>query len=267
MMAQTHSRTSEAAVFVTTGGLMAAYPALIVNTWLPQPIKEWLLVPAPLHPRLDAVYLPGSGIGKSVYTGLTGVEATARDIGALFLTLLFIWAIANFAGLLPDIDTPSSRSANLINEIGEDLGVKKHGPHRSNALLLALIWLLDLIPGAFSWFANKFMGGHRGIVHSLPFTLLISFAFGALTKAIPFIDTPFYGTLFAVAFATHLLVDSVTRLGVKPLAPFTHWRFHLLPFGLALETSSEKWNVFMQVVAVLITVWAFAFQIIPNLLG
>lgn len=282
MMGTTHSRTSEAAVFVTTALLLKADPWLATVSWLPPMLKEWLSVPSALRGGAGAgVNSATLGTGPTLAnTGTTSLTLSladparsvsqlgnssltegAREWGTISLTLFFIWLLANFAGQLPDIDTPGSRSANSFDRLGIKLG-SKH-----NLLLKILFGTLNFIPQSISWFASTFMQGHRGIVHSLPFTVLVAFGFGALCGAIPVLGTPFYGTLFGVAFATHLFVDAFTKVGIKPFAPFLGWKFHLLPFGFTLESSSAFWNTVMQIAAVLISLTAFLFGIVPALVG
>jgi len=269
MMASTHSRTSEAAVFVTTAALITAHHTVTGLTWLPEPLKEWLVPPASLLLWLPTRTNPASltaftqteqsgNVGGLLKTSL-GSGQQIQDLGTIGLTFLTIWAIANFAGQLPDIDTPSSRSANSLEKVGEHLG-SKH-----NVFLKLIFAILNIIPQSISWFANTFMDGHRGIVHSLPFTILISWAVGMLAKAVPFLGTPFYGTLFGVAFATHLFIDSFTKAGTRPFAPFINWKFHLLPGPFTLESSSGFWNIAMQVAAILVSLAAFGLGIIPAL--
>jgi inner membrane protein len=63
-----------------------------------------------------------------------------------------------------------------------------------------------------AWFST-----HRGLFHSLLFAGIFSFLVGYFWHS-------FYGWGLFVGYLAHLVGDSITPMGIKPLYPFLRWR-------------------------------------------
>lgn len=129
-------------------------------------------------------------------THIIGGAATGAAVGAC-LSLPFDQAVllafmAGLGGLVPDIDQASSTIAQGTGPIG---------------------WLIS----------RKFR--HRGILHT-PFMYL--FLNGLLYAAIqnPAANLYIFGLL--IGELSHLMLDSMNRIGIMWLWPFTDRRFHFL---------------------------------------
>ena len=124
--------------------------------------------------------------------GIASGLATAHALGVPLAVGATLGAIG---GLLPDIDHPQSLITSFI---------------------------------PFGWVAAKFIGGHRGLTHSL-ITLII----GTLAARQAVSDE--YLLVFAGAYLTHLVADMATPDGVPLLLPLPI-RFKLLPGGILRYT-------------------------------
>lgn len=142
---------------------------------------------------------------------LTGINAlwllTAIPYGITANNIALLSALAAVGGLLPDLDAAESKLKHL--RVG---GVKPFAL-LSPSLHRAL--------------------GHRGLLHSLAgFSLVVSIALSL---------APWWGwqpsLALGLGYASHLLTDSATRMGIPLLYPHPQ-RFHLLPLRWCIVTGS-----------------------------
>ena len=235
-----------ASTLATAYLLTRFYPTLILNnTMLPSPLKVALTPP----PQLVALFNNngiGIGIGIGAYPTSTSQNLSGDILGfsqgVLMLAGLTLLGIV--AGQLPDIDQPTSTIANSGRAVGRLL--KQRG---ILGFFVKLVFgIINILPQTLAWFANRFFSGHRGVVHSLLATMVLSIGFGYITYLT--LGSAFYGLLFASAYLSHLVVDMLTRSGIKLLLPLSKHDFWLLPPGLRFKADSEWQNTFVQALAV-----------------
>ena len=95
-------------------------------------------------------------------------------------------------------------------------------PSENKLTFVLIVLLASIIPDVDSRFSKigkkktfrilQFFVKHRGVVHSLTFLIIIG---GVLWYIFPLGFLP-----FLVGFGSHLLIDSLTRQGIRPFYPF-----------------------------------------------
>ena len=233
MNGRTHTITGAASVL---GATCATLQFRHNISDLPAPLSNILTPPASLTMSLDK---------------MTFVAAQV-ELPALSLTLLGLLLLGVVGGQFPDIDQPTSTIANS----GRAVGRMMHQHGLLGFLVKVLFWIINFIPQTMAWIANNFFGGHRGVVHSLLAMLVVSGLVGTATYFL--FGTAFYGTMFGVAYLTHLVADMFTRSGIKLLLPFSDHSFHLLPPGIRFKADSEWQNGLVQtlaMVAIVVSAW------------
>lgn len=172
-----------------------------------------------------------------------------RDPAALALAA----GAAVLGALLPDIDSATSTIRDATGtgarpdwkarRVARALGLRR-GP--VFWLVYGVLLVAFSVLSASTWLAVRTVaGGHRGRTHTL---LALVLLFGGAW----YIGLPPWALAFLVAYASHLLADSLTRSGIPLLWPLAGRRFHLLPFGIKLTTGS--WVEY--VIVAPITTWA-----------
>ena len=121
---------------------------------------------------------------------LTGI------FGRIDNSIVILLPVAIVASLLPDID---ASSAKIHYAAGGVLGIFKGS------------------------FYGKYFH-HRGLMHSLPVTLL----WFILLEIFFYNSTPLLAPVFALSYFSHSLIDGLNT-GVGYLYPFVHKRFALVP--------------------------------------
>lgn len=129
--------------------------------------------------------------------GVAAGLAVGLALNATFPEATGMALIGGVAALLPDIDHPNG-------QIRQKMGVAGH---------LSLFWL-----------------SHRGLTHTLPFTLLVAVLSFALAPDL--IQWP-----IVAGYTSHLVADSVTRRGIPLWWPLSNRPFHaFLPRPLRITT-------------------------------
>ena len=290
MNGRTHNLMGIASVAATTWGATALH-SWIVQT-LPLPIAQVLTPPAALlfgNAKLNAIAnagavqngtllangntnanvgaislalsdaTPGAGaipgpdsaisFANSV-AAVPSLSVTTHLLDAL-IALFVILLIGIIGGQFADIDQPTSTIANSGRTMGRL--AMRYGRVRNplaRLVIKVVAWFVNLLPRTMAYIANHYFGGHRGEVHTLLAVAIVSSLVGLVGGLVW--HTPFVGVLFAVAYISHLVVDSFTRSGVNWFAPFNRGQYHLLPRAMQFRSDSEWQNRLVQIVAVLI---------------
>jgi len=157
-----------------------------------------------------------SGVLSSlcIHAGITTFEQT-----------LLLWLLGTLAGLLPDIDSDSSTSLNLLFHMGYFALLSWLSFHRWNDLPLTYLWGAALaLYGVLRFVALPTftrITDHRGHCHSLLATLV--FALGAVVFCYQLLGTGaalswLAGLFTAVGVLTHLLLDEWAAIDWRGLS-------------------------------------------------
>ena len=242
MNGKTHQITGIATTLAATW-LCAANTELL-QSHLPAWLSPILTPPAPLQ------VLGGANTIKLGQLSLDTATGDAISAGQSLGLLAAALVMGIIAGQLPDLDTPDS----TISHYGMALSRKVKVKGIPGLLLKIAFWIVNIIPFAISTFANLVFNEHRnGFIHGLVGLFGFSFLFGWLSQAVW--NTPFWGFLFFVGYATHLAVDSFSRSGVKWLWPLTDHSFHFMPAKATFYTANPLHNALAQSVAMLLIGW------------
>jgi membrane-bound metal-dependent hydrolase YbcI (DUF457 family) len=159
--------------------------------------------------------------------------------------LLPVLGSAAVGGLLPDIDLATSFIAH------------ETGTGRGQGCLTGVL---------FHWI-RKLLGGHRGLTHSLWAGLACALVFGLNLGTLHLGDLALplswdgllgswsdFGTAFTLGYLSHILVDMLTKEGVRLAYPFSHAEIGLGPRGLRF--SNGTWLEYVWVIVwVVAAVW------------
>jgi len=99
-------------------------------------------------------------------------------------TKLIFLGLVLVGALIPDVDTPESKVGNKV-------------------------------PMLSAFF--RFLAGHRGLFHSI-------FAAAAFSGLVWIFVNPTYGTALFIGYASHLLIDCLTKSGINFLHPISNFR-------------------------------------------
>ena len=246
MNGHTHAICGAASTFSTTLLLIRFEPE--VSSCLPDFLLPLFHPPAwffaiPLPFELLAQTTLGTGsVGDGIVQGPEKLNQVWSFISVVGLPLLLVLFIGWVVGQLPDIDEPHSSIANSGNKLGRLFG---GGGGFLFGLVSLIFSLLNIIPQILAFCANRFFGGHRnGIVHGLVGLLGGSLLVGGISQLLW--GQPFYGLLFFVAFISHLILDSLTEMGIRWLWPFSKESYHFLSKSFRLHSDSSFSNLALQ---------------------
>jgi hypothetical protein len=239
--------------------LAASWLTLEHHTWLRQTLPDWLAPVVTPPTALLSLFSPvGTGTGTEAGLSLaaagevasipsTNASATLPD---LLTSLVIIIVIGWVGGQLADIDTPESTIANTPRAISRLCRWRGVFGSIAGFVVRSLLLLVNLLPYGCAVIANKFFGHRGGIIHGV----LGWFGFSLLVAVLT--GTAFWGFLFWVAYGTHLLVDSLSRSGVKLLWPISNKSLHLIPMrNMQFRTANPLHNAFAQSFFVLLVAW------------
>ena len=233
---------------------------------------------APVVPGLSSVVSGGSGgNGSGGMSGSIDFGSLAgywlKELAQIVLLVVTGW----IAGQLPDCDKGETTISNSGKAAASGLirytGVRSYGLF--GIVINAVGSVLNIIPQTVSWLANRYLGGHRGGVHS---GIAIIIVFGATWGLVQLLGglwgliIPssywYFALIVALAYASHLIVDSFNPTGIPWLWPLTGSRkYHFLPKAMQFYSDSFLPNLVMQVVSILIVGIAFILHFGPGLTG
>jgi len=178
----------------------------------------------------SSLYFPryGSTLGNfqqhitcSTTTGIA-IGGLAYCFGFEYPACLVAAGLCSFAGMLPDIDSDSSKSFReciyLAASIGGILAVSRfrhHGFDTDFAMFGGAMMLLFIRFGVGSWI--KKITVHRGMIHSIPMAILLGqLTFFVVTGKIE--ERILKAAALAIGFLSHLILDeiySIDSTGMK----------------------------------------------------
>jgi membrane-bound metal-dependent hydrolase YbcI (DUF457 family) len=168
--------------------------------------------------------------------------------------LLPVLGSAAVGGLMPDIDLATSLIAH------------ETGTGRGQGCLTGLVW---------HWI-RKLLGGHRGLTHSLLAGLACVLVMGLNVGTLHLGDLAVplnwdgllgswsdFGTAFTLGYLSHILVDMLTKEGVKFGYPFSHVGIGLGPRGLRFSNGS--WPEYLWVLALVMAgLWPWLYRVVSG---
>lgn len=90
---------------------------------------------------------------------------------------------------------------------------------------------------------------HRGISHSIVFSLAVVLLVSVILGSLARVDDPRFQLpqalvtplliAFALGLASHLVLDAATPSGIRPFLPLSHFRLRILPPGLRIHTGGR----------------------------
>ncbi|MDB5179365.1 MAG: Membrane protein containing transrane [Patescibacteria group bacterium] len=165
---------------------------------------------------------------------LLGVAVALYPIHSITLATALVAILANqIGGIMPDIDQPT-----------------------------APFWRNLPIGGFFGRFADKLLGGHRFLTHSLlgaaAIAYLAHWLLVFISPLMPHVDIDLVWWAFIVGLISHLLMDTFTKEGVPWLLPVPI-KFGLPPIkALRVTTGKFVENLIIFPGLILIDVWLVA---------